>query len=258
MQNDNEIKDRLLGDEWQGWSGELIESEKQINESPWLFIVFYFFAIVILNITLFLIFYLISPRLKSINYLIEKVGLFILIFIFAFLYIRFFLLVLTLLLKKNFLISKNQRFGFFLTIIYKLAEIFKISKDKIGNSFIKLNNILIYSKKIKKPIKNLLILLPRCLNKDTREKVMEIIKKYNCKVFIATGGSSARQVVKKEKPDAIIGVACERDLVSGMKDSSKKISIIAIENKRPEGPCKNTIIDIQNLENAIKYFLNIK
>ncbi len=257
MSDENKIKDRLLGDEWEGWSGEILESEKEINEKPWLFIFFYFISIIIYNIVALLIYYFISPRIKTINLYLDTGILIIIILILFIINLKFFLVLLSVLFKKNLLL-KNPRFELFLSWIYKLTDIFKISKDRIGNSYIKLNNSLLYFKKVKKSFKNLLILLPRCLKKDIKDKVMEIVNKYNCKVFIATGGSSARQIVIKEKPDAIIGVACERDLVAGIKDTSNKIFVIGIANKRPEGPCKNTEIDLNEFENAIKYFLNIK
>lgn len=257
---ENEKKDRILGDEWEGWSGQIIESEKEINEKAWLFLFFFVISILILNLVVLITYYFISPRLNQINPLIDKIFFWLVIFIFGFIYLLAFLLILTILFKKDFIvlkIGKRLSIEFLLTFIYRIAALFKISKDRIGNSYIKINNDYIYISKLKKPISNLLILLPRCLDRETREKVLNIIAKYKCKVFTATGGSSARQVVKKEMPDAIIGVACERDLISGMSDSPKSIPVIAIPNKRPEGPCKNTTIDIDELEKAIKFFLGI-
>jgi hypothetical protein len=258
---EQEKRDRNLGDEWEGWSGEIIESEKEINEKVWLFLFFYITSILILNLIIFIIYYFISPRLIQINPLVDKIVFWIVIFVFSIIYVWTFLLILTILFKKDFIIVKTGKrlsIEFLLTFIYRIAALFKISKDRIGNSYIKINNDYIFISKLKKPITNLLVLLPRCLDRETREKVLNVISKYNCKVFTATGGSSARQVVKKEMPDAIIGVACERDLISGIADSPKNIPIIGIANKRPEGPCKNTTIDIDELEKAIKFFLNIK
>jgi hypothetical protein len=60
------------------------------------------------------------------------------------------------------------------------------------------------------------------------------------------------------RPQAIIAVACERDLVSGLQDVAPKIPVFAIPNKRPEGPCKNTFINIEELEASIKDFLETR
>ena len=60
-------------------------------------------------------------------------------------------------------------------------------------------------------------------------------------------------MLKKIKPDAIIGVACERDLVSGMADSPHYVPIVAITNQRPHGPCKDTFVDVEEFEKAVKF-----
>jgi hypothetical protein len=165
---------------------------------------------------------------------------------------------LTIITKRNFLFFRKKsglHLEWIYPVVYKIATLFKISKDRISNSIIKVNNALIYIMKDKIKSENLLILLPRCFEKSVKEKVLEITQKYNCQVFIATGGSSARQIVKKVNPDAIIGVACERDLISGMADSIKTIPVIAIPNRRPNGPCKDTNVDIDEIEKAIKFML---
>jgi Protein of unknown function DUF116. len=86
----------------------------------------------------------------------------------------------------------------------------------------------------------LLILTPHCLQfneckfKVTNDidncrrcgkcQVSDLIKlkeKYGVKVAVATGGTLARKVVKDIKPKAIIAIACERDLTSGILDVKK-------------------------------------
>jgi hypothetical protein len=55
-----------------------------------------------------------------------------------------------------------------------------------------------------------------------------------------------------------LALACERDLMSGLKDIAEKIPVIAIPNKRPEGPCKNTHISVRELDEALKFITDIK
>ena len=57
------------------------------------------------------------------------------------------------------------------------------------------------------------------------------------------------------KPLAVIGIACERDLVSGIEEITSKIPVIGIENKRPEGPCKNTLVDVELFEKTLSSLL---
>ena len=70
----------------------------------------------------------------------------------------------------------------------------------------------------------------------------------------ATGGTLARQFVKTIMPKAIIAVACERDLTSGIQDVFP-LPVIGVLNERPFGPCFNTRVDISKVEDTIKYFL---
>ena len=70
-------------------------------------------------------------------------------------------------------------------------------------------------------------------------------------VVTADGGEEARKAVREHQPTIILAVACERDLTSGIRDIAGKIPVLAIPNKRPQGPCKNTCIRIRQLEEAL-------
>ena len=61
-------------------------------------------------------------------------------------------------------------------------------------------------------------------------------------------------IKKGKKPKAIIAVACERDLTSGIQDVFP-LPGIGVLNERPFGPCFNTRVDISKVEDTIKYFL---
>jgi len=243
----------VAGVEWR-----LLSYEKEINEGKRLFLGFYLIAVIVFSSALFLAYYLISPRLNDINTFLDYGILVIVLAVIFGIGLFSLLFLLTILTNRNFLFFRKKaglHLEWIYPVVYKIASIFKISKDRVTNSMIKINNALIYITRDKFKSENLLVLLPRCFEKTIREKVLDITQKYKCQVFIATGGSSARQIVAKVNPDAIIGVACERDLISGMSDSKKTIPIIAIPNRRPNGPCKDTNIDIEELEKAIRFML---
>ena len=71
---------------------------------------------------------------------------------------------------------------------------------------------------------------------------------------MAPGGALARQKIVQLKPAAIIGIACERDLVTGIRDIGYRIPVIGVTNKRPIGPCKGAFIDLNELREAIEVF----
>lgn len=157
-------------------------------------------------------------------------------------------------------------------IISNMGKFVGISKDEIRKIFIKINNVYIYSKKYNFNSEDLIILIPHCIqNHNCKLKVtndidnckkcglckinglLELKEKYNTKIFIATGGTLARKIIIDNKPKAVIAVACERDLTSGVKDV-KKIPVLGVFNSRPNGPCVDTNINIKEVEEAINFF----
>lgn len=154
-----------------------------------------------------------------------------------------------------------------------ISKLFKVDIDSIRRVYGKINNILIKTKNIRVSNEEILVLLPHCLQdskceyKITNEirnckmcgkcdikDIVNLSNKYNVDVAVATGGTLAREWIKKKKPKAIIAVACERDLASGINDV-KVIPVIGIFNERPNGPCFNTKVDVKKIEEAIKYLL---
>ena len=57
-----------------------------------------------------------------------------------------------------------------------------------------------------------------------------------------------------KRPDMIIAVACDRDLTSGIQDTYP-IPVFGILNKRPNGPCYDTDVDVDLVEEGLTIFL---
>jgi len=247
--------DRNLGDEWIDWDGH---GENIISEGKGLFVWFTFSVLLISDLLLILFIYLIEPRLAS---FIEELpaaawvlaGLYIAVTTFWFLEFVF-----TVYHERNYLVLHPRPHLFFelvYTRVAKLGRLFGISRDRLGHSFIKVSNAVSRALKKPQPDEKLLILLPRCLSKDELKKAMDLKQRYPFEVYTVSGGELARKKVKELKPTAVIGVACERDLVSGIRDVSGRLSVIGIPNRRPHGPCKDTHIDLDALEDAIKFYV---
>lgn len=153
------------------------------------------------------------------------------------------------------------------------GKLLGIPKYKVQQSFVEVNNILVSNYKLKVPAERILILTPhciqwdKCVHKITRNvenchqcgncgvgDMLKLAHEYGCKLVVATGGTLARQMVKEARPKAIIAVACERDLTSGMQDVFP-LPVLGVPNERPFGPCFNTKVDINKLEQAILAFL---
>lgn len=154
-----------------------------------------------------------------------------------------------------------------------LADIFKTKKDLIRKFYIDFNNITVNTSGKKYSPKNVLILLPHCLqnsecgykitnNADNCKRcgrctigdILEVAKEKNVNVSIVTGGTAARNIIKTLRPKLIFAVACERDLTSGMIDVGK-IPVIGLINERPNGPCYNTTINVDSLRQRLDEIL---
>lgn len=150
-----------------------------------------------------------------------------------------------------------------------VGRIFGKTKDEIRGSFIAINNWLAELTPVTANPDEILLLLPHCIqNADCQFKVTNDIDncrrcgkcliddiialrdKYGFHVAVATGGTLARRKIIELKPKVVVAVACERDLASGIQDMTK-IHVVGVTNQRPNGPCYNTSVDIDTLEQAI-------
>jgi hypothetical protein len=166
-------------------------------------------------------------------------------------------------------------FKFFYPIMSSSGRLLGISKEKTHEIFIDVNNLLIRSNPRYVKPERLLALLPHCLQFnecDIRitgnvyrcagcgrceiKDLAEMAKKANIHLSVATGGSLARRIVEEKSPEAIIAVACERELVSGIIDSYP-LPVLGIINLKPYGPCFNTMVDLDEVKDALRYFTGL-
>jgi uncharacterized protein len=155
-------------------------------------------------------------------------------------------------------------------VVMLIGTFLKNRKESLQLFMIKLNNRLVIAGKYN--ASSILILLPHCIQVsecDVRithnisnckrcgkcgiSEMIDIAEKRGVKLFVATGGTIARRIVKESRPDAIIAVACERDLSSGIVDTYP-IPVLGILNERPYGPCLDTTVDMKRVEDAITFF----
>lgn len=250
-------KGRKLGDEWIDWNGKLII--ENITSGKGVFLIFAFGAMVLFNLITYGLYYLVIPRLNQFNSILPTLVLILLIALSCYFLFWYIVIVITSYtrIKLNFLGMGNRLLlGFLLENVFKIGDWIRYSRDKLGHSFVKVSNSFVRGTKKWSGHEKLLLLLPRCLTKESYEKIKEISKANKVEIAVCTGGEAARKKVKEFRPTAIIGVACERDLVSGIKDVGKNVSVLGIPNIRPEGPCKNTEIDFDALRSSIQFYLS--
>ena len=79
---------------------------------------------------------------------------------------------------------------------------------------------------------------------------MALSEEIDIDIFVATGGTAARKVIRQTRPEFVIAVACERDLLSGIEETLS-IPVIGIINERPNGDCYNTTVDISQIRGIL-------
>ena len=232
------IKDRKLGDEWIGWKGDLQDYERNANTGKRIFLSVLLATIVCSGIFIFFLWYMMIPRLAQFYVLLPLITGIILLFLWSIVTIWFFIMVLSILTEKDLFMrfwGREISITFLVPLVLKLGLKLGISRDRMCNSFVKVSNLLIHTSAKKVKPEKLLVLLPRCLKKSIKAKIIEFSKYLHIPVYTVSGGEKAREVVYEKQPDAIIGVACERDLLSGIQDVVDRIPVIGIPNRRPEG-----------------------
>jgi len=90
----------------------------------------------------------------------------------------------------------------------------------------------------------------RCKVKD----MVEMAESYGVRCAVATGGRLALEMARAESVKAVVAVACEKELTEGMRALLPKVSVGVI-NMRPNGPCKDTDVDLAEVEEALRRFL---
>ena len=224
-----------------------------------------------------LLWWFISPRLHEISELVTNLSLTTLRVFYLILILGVILVYCTILFERNFLIA---RFAIraFIKILFPvtifLGKIIGLSQEKMRESFVHLNNSFLKAIKTKFGPSHILILLPHCLqNTDCGIRITTDIhkcekcgkcdigrlamlsEKYNIPIAIATGGTLARKIIVENKPKFIIAIACQRDLVEGLREVFP-IPVYGVLNDRPEGPCFNTRVTVEKIDLALQKILN--
>jgi hypothetical protein len=186
-------------------------------------------------------------------------------------------IVVTLLAARNFPFLQGPillAIHFFFPAALALGRVLGIDRDRIRSSYVEVNNQLVRARKVKTEPGRILVLVPHCLQwtgcphkitvdvencrrcgKCPVNELLALRDRYGVKMGVATGGTLARKYVEEYRPQAVVAIACERDLSSGIQDVGR-LPVLGVANERPHGPCRDTCIKIERVEEAIRYFLD--
>lgn len=161
----------------------------------------------------------------------------------------------------------------FFPAVLRLGHFVGIERETIESSYIKIVNQMTVASGEKFAPKDILILAPHCLQwvecphkitidvhnchrcgRCSINGLLTISEERGVQFVVASGGTFARKFAKELQPKAIIAIACERDLTSGIQDM-QKIPVVGVLNERPNGPCYNTTVQLCKVQQAIDYLV---
>jgi hypothetical protein len=249
--------DRRLGHEWDEWDGKPLPGGGDYTSRPGLFFAWSAAALGAAFGVAFFLIYLLGPRLGLLYPPLPAWLTLVVGGVAGGASLWWGLLFASYLLHRPLLPERLAERGPFLrlmTLTSRVADRFG-RRDWVENAAVQIYNSLALSRGRKVGKGELLLLIPRCLSKASLDGVLAVAGRYEVPVFVATRGQLARRVIRERRPRAVVAVACERDMVSGLHDVAGKIPVLGLTMTLPAGPCKDAGIDLGKLEEWVRAYV---
>jgi len=246
--------DRRLGHEWDEWDGQPLPHAGDFSAPPRLF---FGFAAITLVVTFGLfatILYLLAPRFAQVYSLAPTVLWVTLGVAAGIAWLWFGLLVASFYMRLNLLPERLLERGPFLWLMNYTSYVARPfgRRDRVEHAAIDAYNALVLRRGRRFGRGELLVLIPRCLSKETLDGVLDIAGRYDVPVFVATRGQLARRAIRERRPRAVVAVACERDMTTGLRDVAGKLPVLGLTMRLPNGPCRDAVLDLDVMEAWVK------
>ena len=250
--------DRRLGHEWDEWDGQPLANGGNFRSTAGKFFLFTAIGLTAIVVASSAGIFLLAPRLAQIADWLPRVlyltnaGLALAGFIWL------VLIGVSYATNRVLLPGRFAERGLLLKTLRlasRVGEMFGVQRDWTDNAAIAVYNRLAWAREWRVRANEMLILIPRCLSRTALDGVMEIAKRYDVATFVATRGAYARQAIRERRPKAVVAVACERDMVSGLHDVAGRLPILGLTMQLPNGPCKDASLDLERMEAFVKKYL---
>lgn len=252
--------DRRLGHEWDEWNGKPLPNAGNFDAPPALFFRWAVITLLVAIAMVAVVLYLLTPRLGQLYSPLPQLlwGLLALGSISAVLW--WLLIGLSHLMNRPLLPTVLAERGLYLRVMALTSRVaaFFGRRDWVENAAVKVYNSLALLRARQVATGELLLLIPRCLSRETLDGVLALSGKYSVPVFVATRGQLARRVIRERRPRAVVAVACERDMVTGLHDVAGKVPVLGLTMTLPAGPCKDAALDLVTLERYMRAFVGTR
>lgn len=250
--------DRRLGHEWDEWDGMPLPNAGDFRTTTGKYFLFTALGIAGVSVAGLAAIYLLTPRLAQLAAWLPR-ALYLADAVLAAAGAAWLSLVgLSYITNRALLPERFAERGLLLRTLRlssRVGELFGVQRDWTDNAAVAVYNRLAWARACRVRANELLILIPRCLSRVALDGVMDIAKRYDVATFVATRGAYARQAIRERRPKAVVAVACERDMVSGLRDVAGRLPVLALTMQLPNGPCKDASLDLAKMEEFVRKYL---
>ncbi len=246
--------DRRLGHEWDEWDGEALPGGGSFASPPGKFFRYAALTLAGVAAAAYAVAYLLDPRLGVLWAPLPRIVILTVSGLTLLAWWWFGLLLASFYGPVLLLPERLAERGPFLPLMRctsQVARRFRV-RDWVEHAAVEIFNGLASRRGRKVGRGELLVLVPRCLAKDALDGILEVAGRYEVPVFVATRGQLARRAIRERRPRAVVAVACERDMVSGIHDVAAKIPVLGLTMRLPSGPCKDAAVDVAKFETWVR------
>ena len=253
--------DRRLGHEWDEWDGTALPNGGDFSTSASRYFVFTAIGLVLVAAVAAVAVYLLAPRIAALVAWLPR-ALYIGLAAFIVLGLVWLALIgISYRTGRAILPERLAERGLLLRTVHlawRVGELFGVQRDWTNHASVEVYDRLALARTRSVSPNELLILIPRCLSRTALDGVLEIARRYDVAAFVATRGQLARRVIRERRPKAVVAVACERDMISGLHDVAGRVPVLGLTMQLPNGPCKDASIDVAKMEEFVQKYLTKK
>ncbi len=252
--------DRRLGHEWDEWDGRPLPGGGDFTSPPGRFFGYAALTLAVLAAAAYAVAYLLGPRLATLWAPLPAAVTIAVSAVVVLAWWWFGLLVASFYGRRLLLPERLAERGPFLALMRWTSHVARRfgARDWVEHAAVEIYNGLASRRGRKVGKGELLVLIPRCLAKDALDGILEVAGRYEVPVFVATRGQLARRAIRERRPRAVVAVACERDMVSGLHDVAAKVPVLGLTMRLPAGPCKDAAVDLGRFETWVKSFVEAR
>ncbi|HVH67122.1 MAG TPA: DUF116 domain-containing protein [Gemmatimonadales bacterium] len=246
--------DRRLGHEWDEWDGRPLPGNGDFSAPPGLFFRFAALTLGLAMVAVAGLIFLLAPRIGGVWSALPRL-LWLTLGAAATLSGAWLALLLLSFYRGVLLLPEAwlER-GPYLRLMSLTSHVSRAfgRRDWVEHAAIDVYNQLVERRQRSVGKGELLVLIPRCLSKQALDGVLAIAGRYEVPVFVATRGQLARRVIRERRPRAVVAVACERDMMTGLRDVAGRLPVLGLTMRLPNGPCRDAMLDLDLMERWVK------